>query len=154
MDRRRDGRRLRPNGPRARGSRAASPRRGRCLTPSLSAGLPSPHPVFLPSSLLPTGAFLALRPPPPALPRLAWRSLEARRDASRSPGGAPISVSAVARLPCPGDVPRFSHVLVRSLFVCRRATSLQLLLSPRCLPFIRLFVSSCIGSIRGRARML
>ena len=74
---RRDGRRLRPNGPRARGYEATSVKGGPVPPPSLGSGLPSPHPALLPFPLP------AVRPsaPPPPLPALPVRcDAPSRRD--------------------------------------------------------------------------
>lgn len=112
---------------------------GRCLTPSLGAGLPSLHPVPFLSSPLPSGR-------PPAPPH-SHPALPVRRDgAPRGRPGEPpprprCSLRCRVRRRSPGSVMCSRW---EACFGRRRATSRQFLpsFSPLSLSFIHLFIFS------------
>lgn len=111
MDGRRDARRLRPNGPRARGSQATSPRRGRCLSPCLT---PASR-LFIQSLCLPP-AFLAAPPPRASLSGVTLPRGATGRFAVARGEPPPLSPLQPVALPAPATFPGSSMCSLGGLF--------------------------------------
>lgn len=119
-DGRRDGRRLRPNGPRARGDLKRLLQDGAGASPpSLGAGLPRFSLSHFPSLVPPHGCVPRLPAPPPRASS-SWRDAPSRRDGALRgrPGESPPPFPPRPRVPCPGDVPGLLHALVRRSVPC------------------------------------